>query len=309
MAQSPPRSPPRFTVLRRLAFYLALALLLLSLIGGFGSFPGDAAQVAAFRHAVDRWQHNPDFRAVAIEYSILSNRAMRTRVALLRPGRILMFLRSVPYLPPELAVNPTSALHYENFTRGPLSAYLHLCSEQGLEDFAPVIDALAKKENPTDDDIRQFLRSFNLPWPTATDAGAVQSVRAMLHDIGPQPLTIRSRIAAPLQPHVRALAHRLAIPDDPKSMTPAQQLLILNALDAEVKAADPALWRTKQASDLLSGIWAQGYGQIYARAIDGVNTAQLLLRLLSLLLLAALTLPPILRRQRNRHREPPVGHR
>ena len=58
--------------------------------------------------------------------------------------------------------NPGSARHYDQFGRGALSAYLHLCSEQDVEAAAPMIDDLAAhRDKLTEADAISFLRSFN----------------------------------------------------------------------------------------------------------------------------------------------------
>jgi hypothetical protein len=50
-------------------------------------------------------------------------------------------------------------------------------------------------------------------------------------------------------------------------MTFDQQIEVLEKLDDAVRRDDPQLWRSKQVSDFLGGIWAQGYGQIYRESI------------------------------------------
>ena len=90
----------------------------------------------------------------------------------------MIFLRSLPGLPEHLRVNDTSYAHYTNFTRGPLSAYMHLTREQGLADTLKMLKELGAKDAPTDDDVREFLRQYKLHYAVVTDAGAVASVRA-----------------------------------------------------------------------------------------------------------------------------------
>jgi len=152
---------------------------------GFGMPPGDAVKMRLFSDAVERWQHNPDFRKVQVEYVELGSDAMRTRTAFVETTKGIMWLRSIPGLPEHLRVNDTSLRHYTNFTRGPLSAYLHLTTEQGVADTLKMLTALGMKANPTDEDIREFLEQYKLYSPVAKDAGAVQSVRSLLRDIDP----------------------------------------------------------------------------------------------------------------------------
>src|SRR5688572_1071334 len=111
---------------------VAMAVLILFAFGiGFGTPQADAEKMRVFADAVERWQHNPDFRKVQVEYVELGSTAMNTKACFVNTTAGIMWLRSIPGLPPHLAVNPTSQSHYDNFTRGPLSAYLHLTDETG----------------------------------------------------------------------------------------------------------------------------------------------------------------------------------
>jgi hypothetical protein len=271
MEPAPPSKFRRWS--RRIAAALLAALLVLFAALSFGLTPADARRLRAFDDAVLRWQHDPDFRAVAGEYVRLGADAMRARFCGLSASRVVLGFRSLPRLPRSLAVSSTSESHYEDFSRGELSAYLHLCDEQGVEDFLPAIERLlAVGLDPAGDEpILAFLRSFRMPVPVASDAGAVRSVRAMLSDVAaaaPSPeFTVSTRLARPLRVVAGRIATSLGAPADPHEMTADQQARILERLDAQVRAEDPQLWRTKQVSDLLAGVWAQGYGQIYSAGI------------------------------------------
>ena len=109
---------------------LALVVALTAALG-FGMGPTDTGRVRAFRDAVQRWQVNPDYRLVSAEYVTLGVEAMQARVSGLSAGTLVMGFRSIPKLPDHLAVNDTSAAHYEAFSRGEVSAYLHLAGEPG----------------------------------------------------------------------------------------------------------------------------------------------------------------------------------
>jgi hypothetical protein len=243
------------------AVVAALALIgLIAAALGFGLGPADARSVLAFRDAVRGWQVNPDYRAVSAEYVRLGVEAMQARLCGISAGNVVMGFRSIPGLPDHLAVSDTSAAHYDAFSRGEVSAYLHLSSEQGFADGVAMIEQLARRGPPSDADIVAFLAGFKLPVPTVTDAGAIAGVRRLLDDVGTKPFTVRADVTAPLRSHVQG---NLA------AMTRAQQALAFARLDASVCTADPELWRSKQVSDFLAGIWAQGYGQIYLDGIEG----------------------------------------
>jgi hypothetical protein len=232
---------------------------------GFGMGSADARRVRAFADAVQGWQANPDYRSVSTEYVKLGVEAMRARVCGLSAGTLVMAFRSIPKLPAHLAVNDTSAAHYDAFSRGDVSAYLHLASEQGFADGVELIERLAARQPLTDDDIVAFLAGFKLPVPTVSDAGAVAGVRRLLADVGPGRFTVRSDVATPLRSHVLG---NLA------AMTRAEQAAAFAQLDPGIHAVDLQLWRSKQVNDFLAGIWAQGYGQIYLDGIDGFFAAQ-----------------------------------
>ena len=250
---------------RRWPTVLLVCFTAITLAAGFGISPTDANKVRTFTQAVPEWQHNADFRRIAVEYSILSNEAMQVRWLGMSATRVMMALRSIPGLPPSIAVAPTSRLHYDNFTRGPLSAYLHLSGEQGTADIIGPIEGFAQRPDPTDADIARFIReTIQLDPPVTIDAGAAASFRKLLAETQAQrPFAIRAKTDTLMQPAIARTAARLGIPADPRQQTPSHQQAVLDRLDAEVKAMDPELWRTKQLNDFSSGIWAQCFGRTY----------------------------------------------
>jgi hypothetical protein len=247
--------------LRKAAFLTAL---LLCALFDFGLSGPDSAAVRSFIGETDRWQVNPEFRTVAIDYSVYASNAMRIHPAMVPARRVIMGVRSLPFMPKEFAVNPTSQLHYTHFSAGPLSAYLHLCSEQDMPDFLPLVETMGQKPNPTDADLRGFLDLFKMDFPVVKDAGARRSVAALLQDTDPaRPFTVRTNITDLLAPDVAEVAKELGVPTDPARMNPDQQLAVLERLDGYVHHHDPELWRTKQVSDFCGGIWAQVFGPPY----------------------------------------------
>ena len=60
-------------------------------------------------------------------------------------------------------------------------------------------------------------------------------------------------------------------------------------LDPFLRRTDPQLWRTKQVNDLLAGIWAQGYGQIYRQGIHWLFRLEHIARVLFATLLVIAT--------------------
>ncbi len=250
-------------------------IMALSLAVGFGIFPGDLARLRNFADAVGRWQHEPDFRQVQAEYVELGHRAMTVHVSGIPAAKLVMALRSVPGLPDDLRVNPTSARHYQAFTRGPLSAYLHLAREQGTAYAVAMLEDLARHQPLGDEDCRAFLKSFKLPWPVATDAGAIASLRGLMRDTdASKPFAIRTNPTDLLRAHVIDLARRRHLPAELEQMTAVTQDALWHAFDEDLHERDPELWRTKQLNDFLAGIWAQSYGQVYVDLINGVLLAR-----------------------------------
>jgi hypothetical protein len=246
---------------------LALVILLAFAIG-FGTPQSDADKMRAFADAVEHWQHNPDFRKVQIEYVESGVQAMRTRTCGLDSTRTVMWLRSLPGLPEAWAVNDTSLAHYTSFTRGPISAYLHLCNEQGMSDTLKMLKDLGQYANPSDAQIREFIAQFKLYYPVASDAGAVESVRLLLRDVdAARGFADMPNVTQAIRPHIAAIAKSLGYPEQPNDMTPAQQHDVWVVLDDTVKERDYELWRLKQVNDWLNGVWAQVYGKMYAVVI------------------------------------------
>ena len=203
---------------------------------------------------------------MTFEYADLGARAMQTRLCGVRAKTAVMWFRKIPGLPESIAVNPTSQSHYDDFAAGPWRAYFHLSAEQDVPTGIAMLEKLGS--NPSDEQIRQMLSGFKLPVPTATDFGAILSVRSLLDDVKPdQPFVIRQKPFG---------AEKLHQADGYSSQ---QQLVLLQTLDKQLRQKNPELWRTKQVNDFLSGIWAQGYGQMYAEAIHIVAIARIVGRI------------------------------
>ena len=272
---SPPRRRRLITWLRRAGVVMLVALFALACAFGFGITPDDLDRIVAFDRAVARWQVNPDFRDVTFEYVDLGSSAMQTRLCGIRAKSAIMAFRRIPGLPADIAVNPTSQSHYDDFASGPWAAYFHLCGEQDLPTGIAMIEKLGPV--PSDEQIRQMLHGFHLPVPTATDEGAVTSVRRLLADVKPdQPFKVRERLFG------REKLHE----GDGYSMM--QQTALLRTLDRELHEHNFEAWRAKQVNDFLSGIWAQGYGQMYAEAVHVVLIARQIGRILSTCMLLGL---------------------
>ncbi|HEX8916746.1 MAG TPA: hypothetical protein VF796_30630 [Humisphaera sp.] len=318
----------------RAGLFVALAS---TAVVGFGISPETQGKFSSFTAASQRWQQNPEFRTVARQYTTGGSDAMRTRPFGITAANWIVAIRSIPGLPPEFAVNDTSRTHYANFSRGPLSAYLHLCFEQDLTDAAGngyylhEMEELARDgvpdEDPTDPRYQRIVYWLTTKMrvndqPIAHDAGAIKSLLAVLRDTQPTNRTSFSagvlRTAAvaalmdrdpafrsladnrfkwrkphanvDLRAHASALAKELKLPEDVDEMTPEQQAVVFERLDGYVKLKDPELWRAKQVSDFLGGIWAQVYGPPYGIILNPFVTAVTVCRYVFVLLLAGLLL-------------------
>ncbi len=276
----------RGTKLRQVSFWLAVAL---SAWGWLGISAKDKTDAVRFDQLAAEWQRNPEFRSITVSYCDDGSRALAATPFGFSANGVVMALRSIPGLPKDLAVNPTSELHYRRFAMGPLCAYLHLCTEQDVPTFARVLEEAVTKHSaattPTTtatltqptviaDPVvvaREFLEAFHMDEAVCTDVGAVQSAGALIHDVDPQrPFFVRQNIDALLLPHVRDVARDLGVPERVDDMTAEQQRWVFARLDAHVRTRDPELWRTKQLSDFCCGIWAQVYGPSYGLAIKPV---------------------------------------
>ena len=162
--------------------------------------------------------------------------------------------------------------HYRNFTQGPLSAYLHLCWEQNLDDngrggYIAHLEQLCAGGAPNAETARKWIDGLGWWEKVASDQAAVYSLQAMLHDIDlrkDNPIQVRTtHVDQRIREHIKLLAAELNLPADPAAMTVAQQYTVLDRLDGYVKRVDPELWRTKQISDFMGGIWAQVFAPPY----------------------------------------------
>jgi hypothetical protein len=177
-----------------------------------------------------------------------------------------MGMRSVPFLPASLDTNPGSQHHYDEFAAGDLRAYFRLSEEQGTSWVIDSLRQLAGRAPLSDSDLREFLLQFKTDEPVIINQGAINSLRKLINDIQPQTLPADT---GDVVGHLRSAASDLAssrgMPTDMTHLTPAQQAVLFSELDGWVKQHDPDFWRVKQVNDFLNGLWAQSFGQTYAR--------------------------------------------
>jgi len=262
-------------------------VILVMIVGGvlgYGISGDDCRELERFNAAVERWQRDPDFRQVGEEYVTVSNAVLNTRPFGVRPTRALMGLRVLPFLPESLKANADSQAHYDDFTAGRLRAYLRLASEQGVDMAVGMLEGLGKKDNLSDEDVVGFLGTFHMEKAIVTDGGAVAGVRKLIGDAsagrtfkyrGPMvivPCAANGVNSAQglLVPYVAGMARKRGWPEDVDKLSREQQNDIVDHLDVEVKGSDRELWRTKQFSDFLAGMWAQSYGATYGKVISVV---------------------------------------
>ena len=74
----------------------------------------------------------------------------------------------------------------------------------------------------------------------------------------------------------------------------------MRTLDDDLRRANFELWRTKQVSDFLAGIWAQGYGQVYESAINYLLLSQQIARIVFALVVLLLILAGVRHRARTK---------
>jgi hypothetical protein len=257
---------------RRVAWTTFFTVLVASLVIGFGASGSDQTKLRAFVDSVGQWQTHTDFRQVTMQYVTRGSDALRSRPMGVQSSTWIMWIRSLPMMPKEFAVNDTSRLHYEQFSKGPLSAYLHLCTEvelltaDGTGGYLGEFEGkLGRSAELAAADAEAWLRGLKWDYPVVADAGAVQSLRSVVADAEPyKPFKVRARhIDAALRPHVASIAADLGLPADPEAMSPQQQYAVFDRLDAFVRRHDPELWRTKQVSDCVGGIWGQVFSPPY----------------------------------------------
>jgi hypothetical protein len=268
-------------VSRRRRFGIATLMILLVSLGsaGFGLSGPDYAALLAFSQAVERWQVNPEFRTAAKEYAVLGSNGLQARPLGIDAGAAMMRLRALPFVPKGFQVSRTSQAHYDNFSAGPLRAYLHLCSEQSLHDWIPVIEEFARKPARSMDDCQSWLASRQMDYPVVHDDGAARSFAMLLEETqAERNFVVRQNIQNELRPRIAELAKDLRFPPEPERMSFAQQSTLLDRLDGFLKQRDPELWRTKQVSDFCGGIWAQVYGPPYNVVIVPVTRGHMLCR-------------------------------
>ncbi len=256
-------------------FYSGITILVMvtlyHVIFGFGIASRDVIRLKRFVDVLNASQTNPDFRKVVDGYCVEGSEVLRGAFWWVRAPQVVMIYRAYfARSGEEIVDEPGSKLHYEEFAKGALSSYLMLCSEQGLDEWAPVFESLGS-QGITDDSARAFLQSFKMEEPVVTDRGAIDSVRRLHEDVGlSRPLAIRSaeEFTAKISALIPTLAAEVQVPPELNAMSPEQQLAAYRELDAVVRRTDFELWRVKQCSDFLAGVWGQTYGLQYKRNIE-----------------------------------------
>src|SRR5687767_15210376 len=76
----PPAAPAPRRWIRRASDVLLWTLISLTFLLGYGISSADAERLENFVEAVNRWQREPEFRQVGMEYTLLSHEAMQVRV-------------------------------------------------------------------------------------------------------------------------------------------------------------------------------------------------------------------------------------
>lgn len=257
------------------AWCLVAVVLLASAIAGYSITETDAERLRHFAETVERYSGRPEFRRVGIEYAIVGSQAVRTELLGINAGKVLYNVRRLPGFPKRYAAKESLVLHYAHFSEGPLSAYLHLTGAQGVHDGVSMVEEMGRQGTVSDEEAREFLKSFDV-WPAiSVDDGALASVRKLVADTWTEKgFAIRSPVVERLRPHIEAIARRHGWATEPAGMSVEQQLAVLAELDSSVKAADRELWRTKQVSDFLCGVWGSTFGRSYGKATRIAMTAR-----------------------------------
>jgi hypothetical protein len=274
MADAPPKSPHRWRRTRRwlgrlgwAAWGVAQAL---AIAFGYGMSAGDAELMRRFRAHVYAWEDRCDFREVCYTYTELGSAATHAKFVGMSSGDWVMVARSMPGLPEHLRVNEGSREHYNDFIAGPLSAYLHLSDIQGVQYwFDKINDHGGRLSTLTHAEVLDTFNLFQMHRPPTRNEAALESWRTMLVDIEAwKPFTIREAPGPRIRAAVPGLALKLGVPTDIRAMCFSDQARVFAALDAHIREYDPELWRTKQVSDFLSGVWGQSFGFEYMLLIE-----------------------------------------
>ncbi len=253
--------------LKSVCLTLLTVLLFFSIIFGYGLSKRDLAILNHFSESVVDWQSHADYRRIGFAYIHESYACMTAHIAGCTATEALMTMRSIPGLPEKLAVNPTSQKHYVDFSRGELSAYLHLCGEQGpgIANVLPMMQSLASRPARSDEEITGFLSTFRLAASIETRSPeAITGVRSLLEDThAAEGFTSTEPTELAVLPYIKAIAQSRGWPENPDDMSADQQLVIMKELDGYVHDVDRPVWRTKQVTDFLNGVWGECYGQMY----------------------------------------------
>jgi len=92
----------------RLVRGILVLTLVFCAISTFGILAHDETVFLAFADASNRWQVNPEFRTAALEYCIKGSACTRRISWACRWAESSCFVRSLPGIPKEYAVNSTS---------------------------------------------------------------------------------------------------------------------------------------------------------------------------------------------------------
>lgn len=89
--------------IRKASFVCAIAF---CAFAAFGISGPDESAMRGIDEATARWQANPEFRAISIEYCVSGSRVLRTRPFFCRARSIVVTIRSIPLLPKPICHQP-----------------------------------------------------------------------------------------------------------------------------------------------------------------------------------------------------------
>jgi hypothetical protein len=245
---------------------MVVAGLLLGILG-YGINGEDAGRLWVFTETVEGYAVGPEFRKVGMEYATVGSEGVKTTLLGMGAGKVLYHIRRLPVFSKRYAAKASLVSHYRHFAEGPLSAYLHLTGVQGVSDGVAMVEKMGRKGVVSDEQAKWFLGSFAV-WPAISmDEKAVASVRGLVADVEGKTFAIREPVEERLRRWIGVIAREHGWATAPAEMSVEQQLVVLKELDGRIKEADEELWRTKQVSDFLCGVWGSTFGRTYGKVV------------------------------------------
>lgn len=232
----------------------------------------EQAAINDYLEAAKSWRGtNMDPRLALRGYTTAASRAARVSPFGAPMVNFMKVVRSIPYITKHPWQPGISEPHYEEFAKGPASAYLKRVSEyENLENFAYDGGGYSKMVDPgfSFEKAPETALPVDLRTPEGRQFAQQQLVK-LRSDVGEMPAELPKGITAALQQMAVSKAQsegfgQVKTTEGLAALTPDEQSKVMDNFDEYVKTNNPTLWKQKQVAEFDLGLHGIDRGDSYS---------------------------------------------